>query len=113
MSSRIDRFPTSFILILCLTRSGYNTSRPPVLNPICGKTAQVTCTWGFPFFSSQLPLIHFTSIDQDKSVTVMLTDRCHDICHGVDDLELSPHAFGQLADISEGKISGISWKILD
>ena len=49
--------------------------------------------------------------DQDKTIHVKLTDSC-EACK-IGDLNFSPHAFGQLADLSEGSIRGISWQILD
>ncbi|KAJ1303163.1 hypothetical protein OPQ81_011364 [Rhizoctonia solani] len=53
----------------------------------CGKTA--TVTYG------------------DKSITVMIVDRCY-AC-GYDDIDLSPSAFQQFADLGVGKLFGVSW----
>jgi expansin (peptidoglycan-binding protein) len=69
---------------------GYNGGNPNQ-NPLCGKNARVTY--------------------QGKTVTVTLTDRCQGCAYG--DLDFSPHAFSQLADQSVGRISGISWEIID
>jgi len=69
---------------------GYDGSNPNK-NPLCGKTAKVTY--------------------KGKTVTVQLTDRCGSCAYG--DLDFSPHAFNQLADPAEGRISGISWQITD
>ena len=52
-----------------------------------------------------------STIDQGKTVDVQLTDRCEGCALG--DLDFSPHAFNQIADPSAGRISGISWQIIN
>jgi len=42
---------------------------------------------------------------------VQLTDRCGGCAYG--DLDFSPNAFNKLADPSVGRISGISWEIIN
>jgi len=69
---------------------GYSSGNPNE-NPLCGKTAQVT--YG------------------SKTIEVQLTDRCEACAYG--DLDFSPHAFNQLDVPAKGRISGISWKIID
>ncbi|KAB5589720.1 hypothetical protein CTheo_6836 [Ceratobasidium theobromae] len=54
----------------------------------CGKTANVT--WN------------------GKTITVGIVDRCY-AC-GYDDIDLSPSAFQQFADLGVGKLTGVSWK---
>lgn len=46
-------------------------------------------------------------IDQGKSVTITVTDRC-EACK-ITDLDFSPTAFSQIADQSIGRISGMTW----
>jgi expansin (peptidoglycan-binding protein) len=69
---------------------GYNGINPNT-NPLCGKTARVTY--------------------QGTTIEVQLTDRCGGCQYG--DLDFSPHAFNQLADPSQGRISNIEWEIID
>jgi len=59
----------------------------PNSNPICGR--KVTATY------------------QGKSVTVSITDRCTGCA--LTDLDFSPSAFGELADFSLGRLSGVKW----
>ncbi|QRV75731.1 hypothetical protein RhiJN_03747 [Ceratobasidium sp. AG-Ba] len=54
----------------------------------CGKTA--TATWN------------------GKSITIGIVDRCY-AC-GYDDIDLSPSAFQQFADLGTGKLYGFSWR---
>ncbi|KAF9650508.1 expansin family protein [Thelephora ganbajun] len=63
----------------------------PNNNPMCSKTAEVT----------------YNGI----TIHVKLTDRCEGCAYG--DLDFSPNAFKQLADFAAGRISGISWRIID
>jgi expansin (peptidoglycan-binding protein) len=63
----------------------------PNKNPMCNKTARVTY--------------------KGKTIYVKLTDRCEGCAYG--DLDFSPHAFNQIADPSEGRITGISWQLVD
>ncbi|KAF5385546.1 hypothetical protein D9757_006762 [Collybiopsis confluens] len=60
----------------------------PNLNPICGK--KIIANFG------------------GKSVTVAITDRCAG-CAGAADLDFTPTAFGLLADLSVGRIHGVTW----
>jgi expansin (peptidoglycan-binding protein) len=46
--------------------------------------------------------------DQGKSVTIIVTDQC-EAC-GVTDLVFSSAAFAQLADLSVGRIDGMTWR---
>jgi hypothetical protein len=58
-------------------------------------------------FASSVPTHPSSSTAvQGKTVDVKLTDRCEGCAYG--DLDFSPHAFNQLADPSEGRITGIS-----
>lgn len=59
----------------------------PNRNPVCGRKINVTY--------------------QAKSVTITVTDRC-EACAETD-LDVSPAAFSQLADISVGRLDEISW----
>jgi len=77
---------------------------------MCGKTARVTCTRKSSF-SFSTSLISRSTAVQGKTIQVQLTDRCGGCADG--DLDFSPNAFNQLADPSVGRISGISWEIID
>jgi len=61
----------------------------PNNNPICGRSVTATAN--------------------GRSVTVRIVDRCAG-CSGEGDLDFSPGAFGQLADLSVGRIHGMTWK---
>ncbi|EPT00594.1 hypothetical protein FOMPIDRAFT_1049626 [Fomitopsis schrenkii] len=65
---------------------GY-TGTNPNNNPVCNK--QITATY------------------QDHSVTVTVTDRC--VACATTDLDFSPSAFQDLADLSEGRLYGMTW----
>jgi expansin (peptidoglycan-binding protein) len=52
-------------------------------------------------------LFHPFEKDQGKSVTITVTDRCESC--GDTDLDFSPAAFAQLADLSVGRIDGMTW----
>jgi len=52
-----------------------------------------------------------STLDKGKTVFVKLVDRCEGCAYG--DLDFSPHAFNQIASPAEGRISGISWQIID
>ncbi|KIM81775.1 hypothetical protein PILCRDRAFT_8449 [Piloderma croceum F 1598] len=60
----------------------------PNNNPICNKLIQANY--------------------QGRSVVVAITDRCGG-CTGGADLDFSPAAFGQLADLSVGRLHGVEW----
>ena len=45
--------------------------------------------------------------DQGKSVTITVTDRC--VGCAETDLDFSPAAFSQLADLSVGRLDGVTW----
>ncbi|KAF8994155.1 RlpA-like double-psi beta-barrel-protein domain-containing protein-containing protein [Cyathus striatus] len=62
----------------------------PNNNPVCGRSIQANY--------------------QGRSVTVAVTDRCVGCAYG--DIDLTPAAFGQLADLSVGRIHGVSWNLL-
>ncbi|THH29213.1 hypothetical protein EUX98_g4959 [Antrodiella citrinella] len=61
----------------------------PNLNPICGK--QLTATF------------------EGKSVSVTVVDECAGCA--LNDIDLSPAAFNQLADPSAGRLSGVRWTL--
>jgi len=46
-----------------------------------------------------------------KTIFVKLTDRCEGCAYG--DLDFSPHAYNQIADPAEGRVSGMTWQIVD
>ncbi|KIJ40170.1 hypothetical protein M422DRAFT_230335 [Sphaerobolus stellatus SS14] len=71
------------------TYPGYNGANPNN-NPICGKQAQVTY--------------------EGKTITVTITDRC--TACAMYDLDFTPTAFQNLADLGAGRISGISWHFI-
>lgn len=50
-------------------------------------------------------------LDNGKSVTVTLTDRC-EAC-ALTDLDFSPSAFDILSDPSVGRLNGITWDWLN
>lgn len=68
---------------------GY-TGANPNANPICGK--QVAITYG------------------GKTITVTVVDRC--VGCAKYDLDLSPTAFSQLADQSQGRLHGATWQFV-
>ena len=45
--------------------------------------------------------------DEGRSVTVTVTDRC--VACATTDLDFSPSAFQQLADLSQGRLYGMTW----
>jgi hypothetical protein len=59
----------------------------PNLNPICGKPITINF--------------------QGKTVQAVVTDKCPG-CVG-NDLDMTPTLFGQLADLSVGRLSGLDW----
>ncbi|KAI9445201.1 expansin family protein [Lactarius indigo] len=65
---------------------GYSVVNPNS-NPVCGR--KIAATY------------------KGKSVTITATDRC-EACAETD-LDFSPAAFSQLADISVGRLGGVSW----
>ncbi|OCH95799.1 hypothetical protein OBBRIDRAFT_502778 [Obba rivulosa] len=69
---------------------GYNDG-DPASNPVCFKKVEA----------------HY----QGKSVTVSIIDRCTNC--SVTDLDFSPAAFLQLADLSVGRLFGMTWDWLD
>ncbi|KAG6381241.1 RlpA-like double-psi beta-barrel-protein domain-containing protein-containing protein [Boletus reticuloceps] len=76
----------------------------PNTNPVCNK--QVIATRKYPRCHTCCLLLSFSSLDQGKSVTVTITDRC-EACE-VTDLDFSPSAFDILDDPSVGRID-ITW----
>ena len=52
-----------------------------------------------------------STTDQGKTISVLLMDRCEACAIG--DLNFSPHAFNQFAESDVGRISNISWVIID
>lgn len=68
---------------------GY-TGANPNANPICGK--QIAITYG------------------GKTITVTVVDRCVGCAEY--DLDLSPTAFSQLADQSQGRLHGATWQFV-
>ncbi|KAF8994190.1 RlpA-like double-psi beta-barrel-protein domain-containing protein-containing protein [Cyathus striatus] len=62
----------------------------PNANPLCGRTIQVDY--------------------QGRVVNVKVTDRCVGCAYG--DVDLTPSAFTQLADLSVGRLHGASWNLL-
>ncbi|KZT69915.1 hypothetical protein DAEQUDRAFT_668682, partial [Daedalea quercina L-15889] len=65
---------------------GYTGSNPND-NPVCNK--QITASYN------------------GNSVTVTVTDRCTGCA--TTDLDFSPSAFEQLADLSQGRLYGVTW----
>jgi hypothetical protein len=51
-----------------------------------------------------------TLSDQGKSVTALVVDRCAG-CVAIGDLDFGPAAFEQLADLSVGRIFGVTWRL--
>ncbi|KAF8978308.1 RlpA-like double-psi beta-barrel-protein domain-containing protein-containing protein [Cyathus striatus] len=68
---------------------GYNGVNPNS-NPLCGRNIQVAY--------------------QGRTVTVAVTDRCGGCAYG--DLDLTPTAFSQLADLSAGRLHGATWDLV-
>jgi len=62
----------------------------PNQNPVCGQKIEATY--------------------QGKSVTVTVVDRCGDDSCRVGNLDFSKAAFKQLADMSIGRLHGVTWK---
>lgn len=46
--------------------------------------------------------------DEGRSVTVTVTDRC--VACATTDLDFSPSAFQQLAELSVGRLYGMTWE---
>lgn len=86
-----DSDATSYIAAMSIeifdNYPGY-TGTNPNNNPLCNQ--KVTATY------------------QGKSVTVSITDRCTGC--STTDLDFSPLAFQELADLSVGRLTGVTWE---
>ncbi|KAL8998029.1 MAG: hypothetical protein Q9188_006183 [Gyalolechia gomerana] len=87
-------YSTAADAICAISHIMYDAAAPrganPNLNPLCGK--QIRATRG------------------SKSVLVTVVDRCEG-CE-VDDIDVSPSAFGKLADEKEGRVQ-VKWEWVD
>ena len=89
-----------------LCRRGYNNVNPNS-NPVCGRKITATCKFTFTFKPHGAPSKAISSSDKGKSVTITVADRC-DSCAETD-LDFSPTAFSDLADLSVGRLEGVDW----
>ncbi|KAI0343388.1 barwin-like endoglucanase [Trametopsis cervina] len=71
------------------TWPGYSGGNPNN-NPVCGRSLIATY--------------------QGRQVTATVVDRCTGCA--VNDIDFSPAAFSQLADLSVGRLHGVSWEIV-